>query len=152
MSKTVFKIISCQSLPFLNSLNFVGFPSKFCTFSEGLCGMSSVASVSRNLSMCAVEITTHPPQGFFSLKRWNISILFCPLSFSASMRVWREWPEVGHYRAISSASLVKLPLTKWNLLLKIRCPNCKKSKWSTFIQYPAMHSPRLTSLSLTKLL
>ena len=76
MSDMVFKIISCQSLPFFNSLSFVGFPSKFCTFSEGSCGMLSVASVSRNLSMCAVEIITHLPQGLFSLKIEAIFIFF----------------------------------------------------------------------------
>ena len=72
MAIMVFKIISCQFSPFLNSLNFVGFLDKLCIFSEGVCLMLSIDSVSRNLSMCAVERTTHlPSKELFKLKRAN---------------------------------------------------------------------------------
>ena len=70
------------------------------------CAECRVLQVFRNLYMCAVEITTNLLQGFFLLKRLDISILFCPLSFSKSCTI-----------------------TKWNLRLKIRCPNCNTSKW-----------------------
>jgi hypothetical protein len=45
---------------------------KLCIFSEGVCLMLSIDSVSRNLSMCAVERTTHlPSKELFKLKRAN---------------------------------------------------------------------------------